>query len=741
MSTFINYKTIIFYIDLIRFFIYTDYNNSKEVSVMTERIRKLTEKTVAGELFPECSAVEFDREDIFLSPTIMNAKHSAEYILAQTPYISELTALTGYLRFGGSAVMGEIFNRYGHENFKYLCKHFYNKPIEELCTFEWQHSVADFEKVIRIGIDGYKQEIAESMKRDRTKEELEFLTGLDMIADAIIGWAEKCADIAAQKAAETQNSEARDRLMKLSTALRKVPKKPAESFYEAILSVYVIYSFDADSIGTIDRYLFPFYQKDLESGILTEEEAKEYLQELFLMLQWRISPKSDRFYRGGESHFCIGGYTENGEDGFNALSHLIIEALMELPAWIPQISLRWTPKTPTETLRYVMDCERKDPNKRIAFVNDEPRIAAFMKHGGFPYELACKYTMVGCNEPQLPGGIFMGGMDINIAKSMEKTFTDYRNEIIAAPDFDAFYTIFEKALFETLGRCLLRYNQLQSIRARDNNLVSSMFFDGSIDRAKSITRGGAKNAMANMGAIGIVTVFDSLAIIRQFVYEEKRISMGTLADALDANWKGYEELLTKIKKDGCYFGNDDDISNECVKRFADSVTAYFANKTSDLGYHFLLGNLIGYNQHHTFFGNMLMATPDGRHAGEPISYGICQGGDRDREGLTALLSSIAKATQNTILCGSTVTNILFDEKLIKDDAHFEKTVKMMETYFRMGGLHFQPNYVSREILLDAQKNPDNHKTLRVRVSGFSDYFNYLNTDLQNEIVKRTEVKG
>jgi formate C-acetyltransferase len=238
-----------------------------------------------------------------------------------------------------------------------------------------------------------------------------------------------------------------------------------------------------------------------------------------------------------------------------------------------------------------------------------------------------------------------------------------------------------------------------------------------------------------------VTVFDSLAIIRQFVYEEMRISMRTLADALAANWDGYEELLAEIKKRGCYFGNDDDISNGCVKRFADSVSAYFADKTSDLGYHFLLGNLIGYNQHHTFFGNALMATPDGRHAGEPISYGICQGGDRDREGLTALLSAIAKANQNTIFCGSTVTNILFDEKLIKDDAHFEKTVTMMESYFRLGGLHFQLNYVSREMLIDAQKNPEAHKTLRVRVSGFSDYFNYLNTDLQNEIVKRTEVKG
>ena len=709
---------------------------------MTERIQELVKKTVAGELFPQTVELKYDREDYFLPPTIMSAKRSSEYILAQEPFISELTALTGFLRFDGKeGVLGDIFGRPGHENFSKLCKYFYNKPIEGLCTFEWQHSVADFEKVIRIGIRGYKAKIAESLKKNRSTEEIEFLTGLDMIADAIIGWAEKCADIAEEKANVTDDADARDRLIQLSNALRKVPSNPAETFYEAILTLYMIYAFDPDSIGTVDRYLYPFYKNDLANGTLTEEQAKEYLQELFLMLQWRISPKSDRFYRGGESHFCVGGYTEDGEDGFNDLSRLIIEALMELPTWIPQISLRWTPKTPTEVLRFAMDCERKDPNKRVAFVNDEPRIAAFMKHGGFPYELACKYTMVGCNEPQLPGGIFMGGMDIDIAKSVEKTFTAYRAEVLAAPDFDAFYTIFEKALFETLSRGLYWYNRLQSVRARDNNLVSSMFFEGSIERAKSITRGGAKNAIASIGAIGLVTVFDSLAIVRQFVYEEKRISMETLVNALAADWVGYDELLAEIKRDGCYFGNDDDISNSCVKRYADSVTAFFAGKTSDLGYCFLTGNLIGYNQHHTFFGRELMATPDGRHAGEPISYGICQGGDRDREGLTALLSSIAKATSNTIFCGSTVTNILFDERLIKDDDQFEKTVKLMETYFRLGGLHFQPNYVSREILLDAQKNPDNHKTLRVRVSGFSDYFNYLNTDLQDEIVKRTEVKG
>ena len=132
------------------------------------------------------------------------------------------------------------------------------------------------------------------------------------------------------------------------------------------------------------------------------------------MLQARIHKSSDRFYRGGESHFCIGGYLPNGEDGFNELSRLIVDSLMELPTWIPQISLRWTKKTPHEVLRYMLECERNDPNKRIAFVNDEPRIKGLMKYNDNNYDEAVNYTMIGCNEIALPGGIVFGFDQINI---------------------------------------------------------------------------------------------------------------------------------------------------------------------------------------------------------------------------------------------------------------------------------------------------------------------------------------
>ncbi len=703
---------------------------------MIERIRKLTDMVVKGEMFIEHIPTEYDRNDIFLSPVIMSAKRSSEYILNQKPYVSEYTALTGFLRFSGD-VMGDIFNRSGHENFRKMMEKFYNKPVEGIATFEWQHSVADFEKVINKGILGLKEEIKESRSKHENTDELEFLDALDIIADAIIGWANKCSEAALEQSKITENIEYKENLVKLSKALKNVPANPAKSFYEAVLSVFIIYAFVPDSIGCIDRYLYPFYVKDIAEGTLTKEDAKAYLQELFLMLQSRISIKSDRFYRGGESHFCVGGYTEDGEDGFNELTKLVLDSMLELPTWIPQVSLRWTKKAPLNVLKYVMDLERKDPNKRIAFVNDEPRIKMLTEYAGFPYSVACRYTMVGCNEPQLPGGIFMGGCSANLAKSIEKTLYE-RKDIFDSDSFEDFYGIFEQELLKTLDRINYYYNNFQKIRARDQNLVSTIFFEGSIDRAKSITQGGAANAIASIGLMGITTVADSLSIIRQFVYEEKRYTLCELVDALRANWNGFEDMRRTILAEGRFFGNNDELPDGCAERLAESIHKYFGNRRSDLGYKYATGNLIGYNQHNKWFGDCTRATPDGRYDGDAVSFGIGQNEGKDREGLTSLLASVARLNSHSILCGSTVTNVLIEKQLIDNDDSFDKLVKLFETYFKMGGLHFQLNYVSKEDLKKAQITPDKYKNLRVRVSGFSDYFVFLNNDLQNEVITRTE---
>lgn len=707
---------------------------------MNERIKKIVDKTVCGEMWVGPVKTEYDRTDLFLSPVKMSGKRVCEYILNQEFMILEESCFTGLMSFDGS-VEGDVFCRSGHKNFRIVRDNFYNKPVDNLLTFEWQHSVGDFGKIINSGIIGIKHRIEDSKEVHKADPSaLEFLDIQTDFCNALIKRAHKGAEKAFEVAQRTENQEYKENLIRLSNKLKKVPEKPAESFYEAVLCLYFCFPFLPDSIGLIDRYLYPFYQNDMRNGQLTVEQAKEYLQELFLMIQARTNISSDRFYRGGESHFCIGGYLENGEDGFNDLSKLIVESLMELPTWIPQISLRWTQKTPRETLRFMLDCERKDPNKRIAFVNDEPRIRGLMQYTGVPYKEAVNYTMMGCNELALPGGMVFGFDPFNIVRSVENTFYKRSDDIVKANDFEAFYHIFEQELFDDLWAAEKISKGFQEVRSRDCNIVSNIFLEGPIENAKSCIQGGLTRYIAVGLPIGLSNVIDSLSVVKQFVFEEKLLSMQKLLEALNNNWQGYEELRSLILKKGNFFGNDDECSNGVARRLFDSL-AKWNNTENYLGKKWLFGNLIGYNEHHKFFGDQLKATPDGRYSGDIINFGIGQSQGKDRNGLTALLNSVAKCDPGAVLTGPSVTNVMIEEELIRNDAYFEKLVDLFETYFQSGGTHFQLTYVSREDLIKAKKSPEEYKNLRVRVSGFSDYFVFLNDALQDEIITRTVTRN
>lgn len=707
---------------------------------MNERIRKLVDKAIDGSLFPEIKSIEYDNEDLFLPDVTMSAKRLCEYMLAQDPVLNDCCLMTGHIRFDGS-VEGDVFTRIGHKRFSELSNAFLYQPINNLVSFEWQHATANFSSIIAEGIEGFIERIENSMKNHTGAARLEFLDAAKTVCNGILGWAKKCSDAAASRAEKEGNPKRKTQLKELAKALMCVPRKPAQSMYEAVLCTYFCFSFLPDSIGTVDRYLYPFYRKDINSGKITQDEAKDYIQELFLCLQAHTSPNSAWFTRGGESHFCIGGYTPEGEDGFNELSKLILDALMELPTWIPQISLRWTKKTSFEVLRYVLDCERHDKNKRIAFVSDEPRIKALTEIVGLTFETAANYTMVGCNEPALQGGIYMGSAQENIVRSLINTLYNCSQEAILCENFEEFYQLYERELYKDMAELLVYENKFNYARSKDINILSSLFLDGCIENAKSVTQGGANLAIAGMDLIGITTVIDSLSIIKQFVYEEKSVSMELMLNALNNNWEHYEALHTTILSKGRFFGNNDTLSNGIAKQFMNSIYGYLKGKTDLFGNHYLVGNLNGYIQYNKWFGEKTKATPDGRYSGDMISFGIGQSDGKDREGLTALLSSIAQADEHAILSGPSVTNVLLDEKLIKDDAHFEKTAILLETYFKMGGLHFQLLYLSKKDLKSAKISPDKYKGLRVRVSGFSDYFVALNEDIQDEIITRTQIGG
>jgi len=703
---------------------------------MTERIQKLTDMTLRGEMYVSSVPVTFDPADEALPRIEREVKRLCEYIRAQEPKITPYSAFTGFFRFDGS-VVGDAFKRGGHTATGACMAKHYLKPIDNLSTMEWQHATADYRKVLCKGIRGIIDEIDASLSVHTGEEETAFLHGLRDTAEAMIDWAGKCASRAAEAAKTAKEDDAKSRLWKLSDALSRVPEYAPTTFYEAVLCIYVCFSADPDSFGTLDRYLHEFYEHDLAAGILTREEAAEYLQELFLMVQAATPVTAGMFTRGGESHFCIGGYLPTGEDGFRPISRLITESLIDLPTYIPQITLRWTKKMAREDFRFMMDMERRDPHKRIAFTNDEKRIKCYTEVCGFPYERAVNYTMVGCNEPAFLGAITGSNSKGNVLRCVETLFHKKADTIADCASFDAFYAVFERELYADLDTIYAWDDYYNGERAKDYNYISSLFFNDCIENAKSLTQGGGDIVIAAPMLLGIPNVIDALIVVKQFVYEEAFLSMRELISAVHENWEGFEEEYGVMMRRGTFFGNDDDRSNDVAARLYDSFYRYLLGKRNLFGYPFLVGDLLGYNEHHRWFGENTKATPDGRHDGDLLKFGLGQSGGRDREGLTALLNSIAAVDPHAIACGSTVTNITVDEALIKDDANFTKTVDLFETYFRNGGTHFQLTYVSREDLLAARENPEDHCHLRVRVTGFSDYFVKLKESIQDDILERT----
>lgn len=706
---------------------------------MNKRIEELTKLTLSGKMYAVTTETAFDREDIFLPREKKESKRICEYILNQKPVLTKYSKMTGFFNCDYT-IVGDAFRRGGHKYFNELKDNFYLKTVDNLSTCEWQHATADYQKVLDKGIKGIIEEIEYSLTVNTAPEQTAFLNAIKDVANAIIGWAHKCSDEALKLSETVEEQEYKDNLIALSRALLNVPENAPTSFYEAVLTIYVCFSADPDSVGTLDRYLYPFYVNDIKNGVMTNEEAKEYLQELFLMLQAATHIDAFQFTRGAESHFCIGGYLPDGSDGFNELSRLILESLLELPTYIPQVTLRWTPKTPKEVFRFALDCERRDPHKRIAFQNDEKRLKCYTEICGFPFEKAVAYTTVGCNEPAFLGAITGSNSKINFARALETVLHKKSEKVIKAETFEEFYQIFLEEMCSDLNIAYAYDDKYNSIRAKDINYLSSLFFQGCIEKGKSLTMGASDIVIASPMLLGIVNVIDSLIIVKQFVYDEKQVTMTELINALKANWVGYEDLHVLIKNKGDFFGNDTERSNFVAQKLYQSLYEFLKDKTNLYGYHWLVGDLLGYHPHFKWFGEKMEATPDGREKGTPLKYGIGQSEGKDRNGLSALLNSIAKLDPNAIGCGSTVTNFMIEEELIKNDENFEKTVDMLLTYFQNGGVHFQLTYVSKDDLINAKQTPEDYKNLRVRVTGFSEYFVKLQDSIQDEIIERTVQK-
>ena len=334
----------------------------------------------------------------------------------------------------------------------------------------------------------------------------------------------------------------------------------------------------------------------------------------------------------------------------------------------------------------------------------------------------------------------LGGNTINILHPLLSTLNRRRADIVECATYEEFYAIFEEELFRSLELVLDYSNRFNMLRARDCNVLSSLFLDGCIERAAGVNRNGARKSRYCANMMGSTNLIDSLSIIRQYVFEERKVTLAELCAALDADWQGHEALRTDILKNGKFFGNNDDFSNATAHAFYRSVWKFAEGRTDLNGNALNYGNLTGYNIHFARYGALTPATPDGRVAGSALLFGNGQSDGRDHDGLTSHLLSVAHMDPTGVMCGNSILNITIDETTIQNPEGFERLVTAVETYFREGGLHLQFSHVSREELLAARKEPQKYKSLRVRVSGFSAPFVDLAEAVQENVIARTEAQ-
>lgn len=678
---------------------------------MKERIKKLAEQALREEIYLPLTTVEVDPAwDEYPEPVrIAYGLRALFRAMPVEDFAGEL--LTKGFRLEGAPLVGCAYLHTNHTHWEAFFHDHSDYMPNHLAMIDWNHYCADYRTLVNEGFRSRRMRIQQARRvhaGDRKK--LEFLDGIELALDGIQELCERFG--------------------------QRVPYEPATTFAEAVESVWMTFLLMPDSIGRLDSVLYPFYRRDIDAGILTREEAEEYIGELLVKI---FARKTREEHRSGDHTMVVGGY-EYGEDGmlhdgFTELSEMILRVrveLAELSVWRPQISFRYTNQTTPETMRFVTEMNARCSD--IVFTNDETFLAAFARQGFDPSD-AVDYTKVGCNEWAIMGHSNTGSDGFfNVIAALEELLHFNADQAKQCGDFEAFYQLFLRYLKQSVTFMCDLADQFYEANAGDTNILSSLIIQGCIEKATSLTAGGAKYNASCWAAIGIVNLADALSVIRQFVFEEQRVTMGELCSALHDDWRGHEQLKAEIAACGRFFGNDDDFVDSLVNRIIHDLDALANRRPPRKGGRYLFGCYIGYNYAHISMGLRTRATPDGRSSGEAFTAGIIAASGRDQKGLCAFLNSAAKLDYTT-LCAPLAVNLRLDANL---KCMMDKISVLYHVFLRSGGLQLQPDYLSAEELRDAQAHPERWPNLRVRVTGFTGYFVRFAKEQQDEIIARTE---
>ena len=621
-------------------------------------------------------------------------------------------------------------------------------------------------KMFHTGMLDLKKRIAESMskldlvKKPTAIDQLDELRAMDIVCDAIMRYAERHAEKLDEMAAAEADPQRKAELTEMARICRKVPAHAPETIHEALQHYWFIHlgvvtelnPWDSFNPGRLDQALYPIYKKEMEAGTTTKEQVYEVLESFWVKFNNHPSPPKVGV-TAEESNtytdFClinVGGVKEDGSDGVNEMSYIILDVIREMRLLQPSSMIQVSKKNPDLFIRKAVDIIKTGFGQPSVFNTDA--LVQEMLRAGKDVKDARNGGCSGCVETGAFGteAYILTG-DFNLPKILELTLHngfDHRTNKQLGPqtgnpvDFKTYEEFFEAYRTQVqyfMGVKLTGNNIIERIFMRNMPVpFLSILIDDCIARGKDYMCGGARYNSTYIQGVGLGSITDMLTAVKYQVSDTKSITMQTLVDALDADFKGYEKLQYNLVYNTPKYGNDDDYADaqevQVFDMYYDTINGHKSPRGADYRVNMLPTTC------HVYFGSVTAATPDGRNAWKVLSEGISPVQGADTNGPTAVIRSAAKIDH--IKTGGTLLNQKFTPSLLKTEEGCMNVVHLIRSYFRMDGHHIQFNVVNADTLRDAQKHPENYRDLIVRVAGYSDYFNDLGEDLQNEIINRTE---
>lgn len=586
------------------------------------------------------------------------------------------------------------------------------------------------------------------------------LEAMAISCDAAILFAERHAELAEQMAAKEQNSQRKKELEKIADVCHWVPAHAPRDFWEAIQMYWFVHlgtvtelnGWDSMNPGHIDQHLWPFYQRGIEEGTLTREQAKELLCCLWIKFNNQPAPPKvgvTALESGTYNDFTninIGGVDRDGRSAANELSYIILEIQEELHELQPGLSIHIAKNTPDEFLLEGIKVIRQGHGYPSIFNPDtyvqemvragksledarEGGCSGCIEVGAFGKEA---YLLTGyLNTPKILEITLNNGVDPETGKQLGLKTGDPRS----FKSYEELYNAWHQQMVYFVNLKLSVNNYIErmfSLYAPATFL--SLYIDDCIEKGKDYYSGGARYNTTYIQCTGLGTITDCLATLKKHVFEDHRYTMDEMLQAVGKNWEGDEKMRQYIRNHTPFFGNDDEYADNIAVRVYDDLVKAIEGRPNTRGGKTQLNMLS--TTCHNYFGQVCGATPNGRFAHFAISDGTSPAHGSDSHGPTAVIKSLGKLDQTK--SGGTLLNVRFVPNLLKREEDQKKLASLIRSYFKMGGHHIQFNIIDTATLHDAQQHPEEYRDLLVRVAGYSDYFNDMTEQLQNEIIARTE---